>query len=128
VLTRSQGGWWHGHLVRSNLEYHCDRLGKRTTLFFLVQHLGVGAARRSDIFALTLDAQGVNWQALGAEWKGNWDAEVTAPGEQTEADYLLTELLPRLRDSERWQRAIWSVVQWETHRVLADPGQFVRLE
>ena len=34
--------WWHGWLVRSNLSYVCELLGRSTTMLFVAQRFGIG--------------------------------------------------------------------------------------
>lgn len=96
VLTRLHAGeWWHGHLVRSNLQYDCALLGRPTTMLFAVQRFSTGAVATSDRFLLTLDAEGIA-DPSHVQCTGNWGEHSGTDHEQAAARTIRETVMPLL--------------------------------
>jgi hypothetical protein len=128
VIDRlGSGEWWHGHLVRSDLEYHSALLGRRTNLLFLMVKFGRGATRKSPDFFLTLDAEGVPDQLKPIRFNGDWGERCNDYALKIEALHLQQCVLPLLHDSERFQRTMANVVRNQVFAETADASHFVRV-
>jgi hypothetical protein len=105
------GDWWHGHIIRCDLEYHSALLGRPINLLFLMVKYGCGATRKSADFYLTLDAEGVAEELLPIRFTGDWGKWDDETELKMEALQIQNNPLPRLRESNQFQVAMATIVQ-----------------
>jgi hypothetical protein len=128
VIDRLESGdWWHGSLVRSDLEYHSALLGRRTNLLFLMVKFGCGATRKSPDFFLTLDSEGVSEQLTPIRFNGDWGERGNDNALKIEASHLQQYSLSLLHNSEQFQQAMASIVRNQVAVKMADAKRFVRI-
>jgi hypothetical protein len=127
VLTRlPDDEWWHGWLVRSNLLYDCELLGRRTTMLFLMQKFARGVVARSPAFFLTLDAEGIG-DPEGVRHTADWGESAGTGDEKARALAIRRSILPALADNPAFQRAAWFVVDHAEHETTADADRMTRI-
>jgi hypothetical protein len=128
LLTRlpREHEWWHGHLVRSNLAYDCELLGRRTTMLFVVQKFGVGASCQSKQFLLTLDGEGV--EDGGIRYTGDWGETTGTEQQKAEALGVRQVIVPLLYNDCQFQRAVGFIVRHQDYETVADLEQMARFE
>ncbi len=118
--------WWHGHLVRSNLQYECRLLGRCTSMLFLLQKFGTGASSRSIRFFLTLDSEGIH-EGIGVLYSGDWDEVSGTERQKADALSVRRNILPLLFDNEYFQRAVWFIIERLEYETVADVESMRRL-
>ena len=128
VITKlDNGDWWHGHVVRSDLEYECGLLDRRTNLSFQVQRFGRGAFPHSGPFYLTLDAEGVSGTLAPVNADGDWGDQAGDKHLQSEASRIQQQIVPLLVNSERFQQALASIVANQQYSEVGAPQRFSRV-
>lgn len=127
VKRLEDGDWWHGHIVRGDLEYHSELLGRRTNLLFLMVRFGCGATRKSADFYLTLDAEGVPQELCPIRYNGDWGERRNDSELKMERLHIQESTMPQLFLSEDFQRAIASIVFQQTYRKIGSAMHFSRI-
>src|SRR5579864_7331055 len=101
IVTRQEDGdWWHGHFVRSDLEYDCKLLGRRTNLLFVMAKFGRGASFKSSDFYLTLDGEGVSSELLPIRVNGDWGQPADDRALMRQALQIQESIVPQLKSVE----------------------------
>ena len=123
-------GNWLGNVVRSNVNYDCKLLGKRTNIVVKLVHLRIDESRKSDDFLFTLDGLGIDvdgldvmychWEEiLGKEHGGRMEKDAS------KVKWVKQTLLPMLPTVEL-TNAFEYVKKHKKHLVLSDNSIFKR--
>ncbi len=124
VLVIPAGGstWWHVHLIRTNLRYYCELLGRPTSVLLSLQHFGRGGSVLELPFYLTLD--GFGFELNPAFNAGGWYRDATSRTQRIAALRLATKIVDALNNSESICESIEYVMRHHQSEACADPASF----
>jgi hypothetical protein len=123
LKTLQDGSWWHMHIARSAIEYHCVLLGKNTSLLLNIQSFLPGVWANSPEFILTLDGEGVDLSSQALLLDSKWGLHSEDKRLQDQARSIQRKVLPIMQSSPKLQDAIWEIMTSRSHLQLVDPSK-----
>lgn len=121
-----RGEWWHLHFGRAAIAYRCELLNARTNVFACLQHFARGALVLLPQFVLTLDGEGVELPIAELGLNFRWGLSDENSGLPAEAARFQTEVVPRLHESQVFQRAIAEIVRHQRFARVIDRAKLMR--
>jgi hypothetical protein len=108
------------------MDYHCELLGRRTSILARIQRFARGAVADSPRFILTLDGEGVELPDEELRLDFTWGERAGEPDFLDEARHFQQEVMPLLHKDPEFQQAAAEVVHRQRYLRVAAAGKLRR--